>query len=285
MIRRNVPLADDAEKWLLISQVEHARVSAELASAWRGGQVPEVVCAPAGANLHLQEIRRELLAAVLHHDDGWASWEASPSLDPETDRPYSFMELPRRESLLLWRDSILHARQIGPLAGWVVAGHFEQLLEDSDDAERELSEHWLAEIGGWRNAWLTEWRSLNRPVHTDVLAQECLGWLRLFDWLSLWLCCYCPARNGDERCEPMVLDEGTLASTPVQFAPMDASPVGERWTVSVAPWPFESRTVEVDALGYAVPAKRYATSGGLAKSRSPMRLRWRLLPTGEAATG
>jgi hypothetical protein len=41
-------------------------------------------------------------------------------------------------------------------------------------------------------------------------------------------------------------------------------------------------SIEVDALGYAVPAKAYATTGELAKNRSPMRLRWKLVPQSEA---
>ncbi len=277
MIRRNLPLTDDADKWLLISQVEHARVSAELATAWGGGRTADVVCAAGDDNLHLREVRSELLSAVLHHDDGWASWEASPALDPETERPYSFVEMPRRESLVLWRDSILHARQIGPLAGWVVAGHFEQLLEDSDDADREIGEHWLAEVRGWREEWLAEWRSLNRPVHTQGVADECLAWLRLYDWLSLWLCCICPARVGDAVCEAMTLAEGPLARGPVAFSPEDSAPSGDVRRVAASPWPFVADVVDIDALGYAVPARRYTTPGELAKSRSPLRLRWQLV--------
>lgn len=278
MIRRNVPLTEGPDKWLLISQVEHARVSADLATAWGGGRVAEVVCGADDTNLHLQQARRELLAAILHHDDGWAGWEASPSLDPEAARPYSFTELPRRDSLVLWRDSLLHARQIGPLAAWVVAGHFEQLLEDSHDAYCEASEHWLSEVRRWRNKWLAEWRSLNRPAHTLALANQCHEWLRLFDWLSLWLCCYCPARLDDEICDGTTLADGVLAKTPVELRPSDRQATSDAREVLVSVWPFAEDAVEVDALGYAVPAKRYETAEQLAKSRSPMRLRWRLVP-------
>ncbi len=247
---------------------------------WGGGCTPEVVCSAEDGNLHLQEVRRELMAAVLHHDDGWAAWEASPAIDPVARRPYSFMELPRRESLVLWRDSILHARQMGPLAAWVVAGHFAQLLEDSADVDREISEHWLAEVVAWRDAWLAEWRSLNRPVHTPALADDCQAWLRLFDWLSLWLCCYCPSRPGDATGDVTTLAEGPLTESPVAFSPASQPITSDAQQVTVSPWPFVGDVIEIDVLGYAVPTRQYTTPGELAKSRSPLRLRWRLVPGG-----
>ncbi len=278
MIRRNVPRVDQPSQWLLVSQVEHARVSAVLGAAWGGGRVADVVCPASSNNAHLLEVRNELLVAVLHHDDGWASWEASPSLDMDEGRPYSFMELPRRSALSLWRDSVLRTRQVGALAGWVVAGHFEQLLHDSHDAYCEMSENWLAEIRNWRETWIDSWRSINRPVHRQELANECLEWLRVFDWLSLWLCCYCPARDDDPSCNATTLSEGILADSPVTFTPSASKSMGDPSVVHVAPWPFAQDIVDIDVLGFAVPAKSYTSPAELAKSRSPTRLRWRLSP-------
>ncbi|WP_425395717.1 DUF3891 family protein [Aeoliella sp.] len=277
MIRRNIPLTDSPDKWLLLSQVEHARVSADLAEVW-GGSLASVVCAPDSSNLHLLEVRQEMLSAILHHDDGWASWEASPPLDPEHGRPWSFMEIHRSQALPLWRDSVLRAHSIGPLAGWAVGGHFAHLLRESHEAHCELSEAWLAEVEAWRSDWLAEWRSLNRPVHTTELAEECLQWLRLFDWFSLWLCCYCPAGQADKPCEAMTLAEGNLACTPVTVTPDGAPDEPGSWRVKVAPWCFTVDKLQLDALGYTVPAQRWSTTGEMAKSRSPMRLRWTLVP-------
>lgn len=274
MIRRHVPLNDKPEKWLLISQVEHARVSAELARAWGGPQVPPVVCAEDEENPHLQEVRRELLQAIAHHDDGWASSEASPPIDNEHGRPYSFLDIPREQSLELWRDSILLCGKLGPLAGLVVAEHFLRLLDDSDDAELEMSKHWKHEIAIWSAQWLREWRALNRPVHSEQLAEECIHWLRVFDWLSLWFCCYCPTGSCEQGCEATTLDEGLLADRPVTLSPVAGNPSG--WQVTAAPWPLRQPRLELDALGYAVSAHYYNSQEHLAKSRSPMRLRWQL---------
>lgn len=271
MIRRNLPLTEEPEKWLLISQVEHARVSAELAAQWRVGS------SPISDTSIPEPVRTELLAAILHHDDGWAHWEADPAIDPSTGRPYSFMELPREQSLPLWHDSILRARQHGPLAGWAVAGHFVRLLVDSDDAELDVSQAWLAEVSNWRQSWLNEWNADNRQLHTVTLAGQCLDWVRTFDWVSLWLCCKCPATPADELCEPMTVDEGMVPGAPVTFTPTEQQADREPRTVTVAPWPFTEPTLAIDALGYAVKAKEYQSSDGLAKNRSPVRLKWRLV--------
>lgn len=267
MIRRDLPLSDDPTKWLLISQIEHARLSAELATAWR-----------TESSAHPDEVRDELLAAILHHDDGWASSEANPTVDPESGKPYSFTELARDQSLILWRDSILRARQFGPLAGWVVAGHFVRLLVDSDDAERDSSRDWLAQVSKWRQSWLNEWHADNRQLNTVALAGECLEWVRTFDWISLWLCCNCSATVEDEPDEPMTIEPGAVCDRHVTFSPANTRAKGEPSTIYVTPWPFAGEQVEVDVLGYAVQAKRYTLADELAKNRSPVRLRWRLTP-------
>lgn len=276
MIRRNVPLGEEPEKWLLLSQVEHARVSAELARAWGGGQVPELVCGEDAHDPHLQDVRQELLAAILHHDDGWAAWEADPAIDVEHGRPYTFTEVPREQAIRLWTDSIRRAAGHGPLAGWVVAGHFVRLLSESDEPHSEQCEAWLEKMAAWRGTWLNEWHSLNRPVHSPRLAGECLDWLRTFDWLSLWLAMRGPTTELDQHQGGTTLDEGLLNAKPVELVPAGASDA--RGVVRVSPWPFASEAVDVDALGYAVAAREYASGGELAKSRSPMRLRWRLVP-------
>src|SRR6187200_2267627 len=110
MIRRELKLTDNSTIWLLVSQVEHARMSGELVRDWREAFSPDVV------------------DAIAHHDDGWAAWEDEPKLDPARGAPYSFLEMPLAESLSIWDKSIAAARAFGPLGGWIVAGHFYNLL-------------------------------------------------------------------------------------------------------------------------------------------------------------
>src|SRR5690606_1098412 len=113
MLRRDLPLSDTPERWLLISQIEHARISGELARAWGNTEVAAVIAPQGAADAQRRAIRDEWLAAVRHHDDGWAGPEADPAVDQVLGRPYSFLDMPREESLGVWRDSIHLTRRHG----------------------------------------------------------------------------------------------------------------------------------------------------------------------------
>ena len=93
MIRRNC----DSD-WLLISQVDHARVAETLAAAWGNSDVP-----------NLPE-REELVPAIRDHDEGWLDWEQSPTVDEETGRPRNFTEMPMEVSTRIWEKSIAVCR-------------------------------------------------------------------------------------------------------------------------------------------------------------------------------
>src|SRR5262245_45303071 len=100
MIRRKLTLSNEAPLWLLVSQVEHARISGELARHWK------------------DVFSQEVINAIAHHDDGWAKWEDSPKLNREIGGPYSFLEMPLTEALSIWDESIAAARNFGPLGGY-----------------------------------------------------------------------------------------------------------------------------------------------------------------------
>src|SRR3954465_7281882 len=179
MIRRELRLNDNAAIWLLVSQVEHARMSGELVRNWREEFSPDVV------------------EAITHHDDGWAAWESEPKLNPALGAPYSFLEMPVAESLVIWDNSIASARQFGPLAGYIVAGHFYNLLSDSDHAKEPPAVAWLTAKRKVRTAWLDEWIRADKS-HTLEYAKAAQQMLLTADLFNLWLCCDCPvdAKGG-----------------------------------------------------------------------------------------
>src|SRR5689334_1379996 len=102
MIRRELKLVGAESIWLFISQVDHAHMSGQIVEHWKDTLTPEVV------------------EAIGHHDDGWGGWEAEPKFNPEIGAPYSFLEMPVSESLVIWDNSIAAARKFGPLAGYIV---------------------------------------------------------------------------------------------------------------------------------------------------------------------
>lgn len=99
MIRR-----DAGEQWLLISQVDHARVAADLAMAWGNDDV---------ARLPLAEW---LVPAVRDHDEGWRTWETAPTVT-EDGVPRQFTEMSVDVANEIWGRSIeISASGFGSLA-------------------------------------------------------------------------------------------------------------------------------------------------------------------------
>ncbi|TWT46571.1 DUF3891 family protein [Botrimarina hoheduenensis] len=283
MIRRAAPRgAKSPAQWLLISQQEHARLSHELAAAWGNERVAPLLCSATDPAAPLAGVRAEFLRAVLHHDDGWADWWASPGIDPEHGRPYSFTEMPPDDAQRIWSASIDICRAIGPLAGWVVASHFSR-LQSKVDEDYEQWRPWLARVDALRADWLREWLDASTQ-HTPILAENCLEWLQALDWMSLWFCCLCPSRDEPmEQAEPLIVG-GVAPLVGVHFTPArettgePSKPIGSGW-VDVDPWPFKAAELVLTAEAVSVSAeRRWNSASDLRKQQSPCRLAWRLAP-------
>ena len=257
MIRRTARDETGAESWTLISQVEHARLSGMLAEAWDPAPFLGLDC------------REELLAAIYHHDDGWAGWERSPGVDPATGRPLSFTEMPLVESLAIWRDSIAAAARHGDLAAHVVSAHFCSLLRrfsshwKSDPAKAAIVAEFLSSQEQYRSDRLFAWSQRSQWADPAAVAKAALKLLQTFDSLSLWLCC-------SERSDPETF--GLPGGSPITV--LMATPS----EVEVSPWPFRGDRAEFEVVGRTVPAIRYQTPAELAVAPSRQaRLKWAFL--------
>jgi hypothetical protein len=278
MIRRDILLADGVRRWLLVSQIEHAQLSYQLAQHCLSQHFGQTFAQDADL-LALGAVRDELLQAIRRHDDGWADWEARPGLDPKLHHPLSFRELSFGEAVVNWTGSIRSAAEIGPLAAWTVAGHFAALLEDS---EREHDEsqaiNWLAKTSEHRTGWLADWQALNPAVHTAQLAEEALHWLQAFDLLSLWLCSVCPAGGEIVPHWPDGCHIGPGKPLDMRLRPERAADALEMTTVTVHPWRFDLPELEIEATAQVVPARAYRDSSELLAAYTPHQLRWKLAP-------
>ncbi len=281
MLRRELKTTDGAVHWLLISQVEHARIGGLLAAKWTAADVSPYECDG-------QPLRKttadEILAAISHHDDGWLAWEKAPRVDPTHGRPYSFMnELPFDESTTIWNESIGAAREIGPLAGWLVAGHFSQLLENGNRESEICAAVWLATMRQMRAEWLSQWQRASKDGSLRV-AERALQLLQACDFLSLWLCCDCPVAANEvvEQVAPFVLSwpeeeyEFSARRHVSASSKSDDRFAAPGWLVSGAAWPFDDDDLQLAADAWLVPARRYADSQELLAARRPVTLRWRL---------
>jgi hypothetical protein len=177
MIRR-----DAGDDWLLISQVDHARIAAEIAEVWGNEQF---------ASLPYQDL---LVHAIRHHDDGWAAWEEAPTIDPETGAPRDFLEMPISDAAAIWTRSIEICLRRSPWCGLWVSRHFCHLAEFAHKhrdvrSDRDTASAFLAAQRELRLLWRRQIGIVANPE--GLAASETAGyeWLRWFDRFSLWLCC------------------------------------------------------------------------------------------------
>ena len=235
MIRRDGTAADGTATWVLLSQIEHARLAGVLAELWRDG-FPEN-----------DSVRAEILTTIFRHDDGWADWERAPKLDPEQGWPLAFTEMPLDDGLAIWTRSIEIAEGIGPLSASMVAGHFLELLGQSEIAQQhgnrdaDAARQWIADYETRRTGWLTAWCAAD-PSHCEATAQRALDLLKFFDALSLWFCCV--SRDAPET---VSLSGGD----PITLRPRSAE------IIEMSPWPLTVGEMTLDARGESVPRANY----------------------------
>ncbi|MEQ8846936.1 DUF3891 family protein [Botrimarina sp.] len=270
MIRREAKLADGRPGWLLIPQQEHARLSYELAAAWGNDDTPPLVCPPEEPGHPLAGVRAELLEAIRRHDDGWAAWWDAPGFDA-AGKPYAFTEMPTADAQRVWDGSIESCAPVGPLAGWVVASHFAALQSKHDDDYPEWA-GWLERVDGARAEWLEAWLAAGEG-HTRELADRCLSLLQTFDWLSLWLCCYCPLETHDQSIvEPLRIGGDHPGAPQTCFDSRGPGLVG------VAPWPFRSRELSLHADARLTPADAPQSHSGSPARAERRSVGWTLRP-------
>jgi hypothetical protein len=246
---------------VLISQIEHARLAAELADAWEDRRRP------------LIEPREAFVETVRRHDDGWLVWETRPEIADGV--PRDFMEMPLDESLAIWRRSIAVAATIGQVWGLVVGGHFRALCAKTLE-KHEARHDWSTDVEHLAEEFIEEQDSLRREylsaespeqrIVEETIVDRGLRLLQLFDFASLWLCCA-------ERTEPQSLT-GPDGETYV-FTPRDAR------RIAIAPWPFRPRELVLQVDGRRIPFADYPSSEALAAAPSQeVELQWHLSPDG-----
>jgi hypothetical protein len=246
MLRR-VQHDGSSESWLLVPQIEHARLCGALAASW------------GDATFKGLRPYSEVLAAIGHHDDGWADWDAAPDVDRASGRPLSFVEMPLELSIDIWRRSIYLACSRGHLAAHMVSAHFTALLQKSspkwsqDPRRFQSSRQFFDEQSEHREIWFSQWQRAERAVRTRKMAGQALSYLQFFDVVSLWLC-------------GAVRTEAQSFPTPEGYE-MSVAPVGQQ-RFTARPWPLVVGRWNWTAKARRVPVAHYANREALAAAPS-----------------
>lgn len=176
-------LREDDRGVLAIGQPSHAWISGQLARAWGNERFGAV------------EPLEEVCLAAGQHDIGWTGWEVEPTLNPETGRPHSFMEMPLAVHLELWVDAPRRLLSQSRYAALLTSIHGARLykrrdLDSSPPAEADAIRGFLAQQDELQRELIGSLRAdpgTAPAVAPEVLARNSqLIWI--WDYLSLALC-------------------------------------------------------------------------------------------------
>jgi hypothetical protein len=217
---------------MLISQPAHAWLSGQLARHWGNEKFPGF--APA----------EEVILAAALHDIGFLGWEESPTLNPASGLPYSFLEMPTRIHLGLWSAGIQQMLHYGRYSALLVSLHFTSLCRGHPSGaaiDRQHEDKFLAAQESLQKGLLNSLRK--DPIYEPFSSDECIALNRklvsLWDWLSLVIC----TGFQDERVTQAGPASG--APSPVRLRPVD----DQASRIAVSPWPFRGDSLSVSCEG------------------------------------
>jgi len=217
----------------LVTQTDHSNLVGELAAHWGNDQF----AAPAPYD--------SVVRAAVFHDYGWLRYETKPLLNPATERPYQFLELPfSQEQTDAYQWCIDWLTDIDPYSGLIVSMHRTGLWKNRYDTMIHPSgkydlEGIRPEIQALIDA--NEARQQRQRAELDD-AQVWTNYrlMQVWDLLGLYFCCHEPS-------------EDYVAPVPTSYANgssvrLELTPRGAR-EVAMAPYPFDVHPLTVQ-IGY-----------------------------------
>jgi len=222
-------IKDLGNAWQLVSQTDHADLSAAFARLWADRT-------ERGPSLEL---------ATERHDDGWAVWEQAPDIDRATGRPLNFLDVSVLTHLAFYRAGIAAVSEADPYAGLLVSMHGAGIYRGRyggqpdlklsfADAEREQVDAFVAE---------QETQFEARMKACDARDDERLRdyrLLQIYDRLSLQFCV-----------------NDALDSPAGELYGLHLEPQGPG-ALSMYPFPFEGDEQSFTLLRRLLPKRRWA---------------------------
>jgi hypothetical protein len=254
-----VLVREEGDAAVVIGQASHAWLSGQIARAWGG----DAVVPP--------EPREDVCLAAEQHDVGMALWDLAPSLNPETGRPRSFLEMELAVHLALWTAAPEHLLTQSRYAALLVSRHGTILYGRSDlDAM-------APERAKPIRVYLAQQREMQAALIADLGISEAdvernARLVFAWDWRSLGLCLGWP--EGDTPPMPLAGGDGR-----VHFVPTEDG-------ATLDPWPFAVPELVVHCEGKRLEG-RFEDEAAMhaALDRAPLvRPTFRLTGTGDPAS-
>jgi Protein of unknown function (DUF3891) len=216
------------EHLLLITQPDHARLAADIASAWEAD------------GFATNPRRPILLLATREHDNGWIEPDSAPEIDPTSGRPYDFLSAPSVTKQAVWPRAVERLELVDPLAAAFVAEHALTVLNDyrSNPAWRSFFDRLTTS----RNALLKRCNIDTRQARGEFTRDYRL--LYLADYLSLAFC-----NLWSRSCD----------ASGYRFGMQDNE-------LQVSPDPFSGRRVDLSVSARRIPNCRYASTADMRRA-------------------
>jgi hypothetical protein len=231
----------EGEQLLLVRQTDHQFVAGRLAEAW--GAAP--FARPSDGAVR----------ATFAHDEGWRAWEEKPRVDPRTQRPYQFTDLPVLEHLTFYREGVQAALDKDLYAGLLVNMHCVGLyngrygkIEGLPARQRSAEEQ--ATIATFLRELEQEQTAVRKQL--QLAADDPSLWrdytlLQIFDLLSLYFC----GGAAQSRALP-----GIPTAQPNEPAAIRLEPLEDN-RVSVHLYPFRPEPTYANVTVHFVPDRAY----------------------------
>ena len=229
---------EDSEGLIVIGQPAHAWVSGQMARAWGNKRF--------GAVVPFEEV----CLGAEQHDIAHADWERAPVLNPQTGRPYSFLEAPKTMHIPIISSASSLVLNQGRYAALLVSLHFTGLYEGYDTTQgssedSQAVQAFLVREYAFQEQLLTSLR--NNPYYSHYAAPDIVarnqGLIRTWDAMSLALCFSLKTAKSFSNV-PTADGTTTLMLTPVK---------SDSTQVAVDPWPFSQDAVMLRCEGRRLP--------------------------------
>ena len=236
---------------LLIRQTDHAALAGLFAEHW------------GNAEFARPSPRDPLIAAAVHHDDGWLLWEAAPRIDPTTRRPYQFTAMPIAEHVGFYRAGIERVLALFPYAGLLTVMHLAGLYQMRFDSDRSMQTKNLSGQEERSQRQFLDELQLQQEELRRILPRQGVpsSWLeerrlwcnykllQIYDRLSLYFCT-APPRPATVEPAPLDYEGGETQLT--------LMPLTER-TVALTPYPFDCSPLPFTVRARIAPDRDYAS--------------------------
>ncbi len=218
-------LRADDDAVIAIGQASHAWLSGQLARAWGNERFGPV------------EPYEEVCLGAEQHDVGMVEWDLAPTLDHETGRPHSFLEMPLATHLELWSRAPSLMLPQSRYAALLVSLHGSGLYQQRDQSRMSTDDaasvrRYLAEQRDFKQRLIAELGE--PPARVERNRRLVATW----DSLSLGLCL-------DWAPTPLTATPSVDDAIDLHLAPLPGAPGRLR----LDPWPFAAPSVRVHCEG------------------------------------